>query len=172
MGPPLLDDIWTRRGISLLWDADRLAALCAPDQIISVRRFLQLHKAGWPEDELHLVGDTTLIVAGLEGCLDAMPPHETENWLEQVVFPAILSFQREVADGGNQAALIFWFVDPKRIRYEVAQDIHEWHCDGDHRGQRIALSRCLFNGAQHDLRRIVGEKGVDHPIGLYHPRIS
>ncbi len=172
MGPPLADDIWTRRGITLLWDADKLSGLCTSDQIISLRRFLQLHKAGWPEAELPLVGDTTLVVAGLEGCLDALPPQETENWLEQVVYPAILSFQREVAGGGGQAALVFWFVDSKRIRHEVAENIYEWHCDGDHRGKTIALSRCLFNGAQHDLRRIVGAKGVDHPIGLYHPRIS
>ena len=92
MGPPLSDDIWTRRGITLLWDADKLSGLYSPDQIISLRQFLQLHKAGWPESELHLVGDTTLVVAGLEGCLDALPPQETETWLEQVVYPAILSY--------------------------------------------------------------------------------
>jgi hypothetical protein len=44
MGPPLLDDIWNRRGISLLWDADTLAGLCDPEEIISLRRFLRLHK--------------------------------------------------------------------------------------------------------------------------------
>ena len=172
MGLPLSDDIWTRRGITLLWDADKLSGLYSPDQIISLRQFLQLHKAGWPESELHLVGDTTLVVAGLEGCLDALPPQETESWLEQVVYPAILSYQREVADGGGQAALVFWIADSKRIRHEVAEDTYEWHCGGDHRSETIALSRCLFNGAQHDLRRIVGAKGVDHPIGLYHQRIS
>ena len=172
MGPPLADDIWARRGITLLWDAEKLSALCAPDQIISLRRFLQLHKAGWPEAELCLVGGTTVVVAGLEGCLDVMSPQATETWLLQVVHLAIRSFQREVADGGLQAALVFWFVDSKRIRHEVAEDTYEWHCDGDYRGKTIVLSRCLFNGAQHELRRIVGAKGVDHPIGLYLSRIS
>jgi hypothetical protein len=36
MGPPLLDDIWMRRGISLLWDAETLAAICTPRQVVSV----------------------------------------------------------------------------------------------------------------------------------------
>jgi hypothetical protein len=172
MGPPLSDDIWMRRGITLLWDAEKLARLCGTEKIISLRRFLELHRAGWPDGELSLVGEKTLVVAGLDGCLDVMPPHETETWLEQVVYIAMLSYQRQVADGCNEAALVLWFVDPKRIHHEVAQDTYEWLCDGDYRGQRIALSRCLFNGTQHDLRRIVTEKGIDHPIGLFHPRIS
>ena len=51
MGPPLLDDIWMRRGISLLWDADSLAAVCTPRQVVSLRQFLVLNRAGWPEAE-------------------------------------------------------------------------------------------------------------------------
>jgi hypothetical protein len=172
MGPPLSDDIWARRGISLLWDSETLAALCATDQIISLRRLLQLHKAGWPEADLQLVNDKTLIVAGLESCLGAMPPKETETWLEQVVYRAMLSYQQIVAGGGTEAALVFWIVEPKRIRHEIGDGTHLWHCDGSQRGQTLALSRCLFNGAQNDLRWIVGTKGVDHPLGLYHPRIS
>jgi hypothetical protein len=172
MGPPLSDDIWTRRGISLLWDADMLVGLCASDEIISLRRFLQLHKSGWPEADLHLIADTTIVVAGLEGCLDAMPPQETEEWLEQVVYRAMHSYQQNVAGGGSEAALVFWIVEPKRIRHEVGEGTHLWHCDGHYRGQTLTLSRCLFNGAQNDLRWIVGPKGLEHPIGLYHPRIS
>ena len=172
MGQPLSDDIWTRRGITLLWDAETLSGFCPAERVVSLRRFLVLHRTGWPEDELALVGDTALVVAGLESCLDALPPQEAETWLEQTVYRAVVSFQREVADGGNQAALVLWFADPKRIVHEVADDTYAWQCDGDHRGQRIALGRCLFNGAQHDLRRIVGGRGGDHTIGLFHPRIS
>jgi hypothetical protein len=172
MGPPLLDDIWNRRGISLLWDASALTGLCDPEQIISLRQFLQLHKAGWQEPDLPFIRDKTVVVAGLEGCLDAMPPPETEAWLEQVVYRAMYSYQQNVADGGSEAALIFWIVEPKRIRYEVGEGTHLWHCDGHRRGQTLTLSRCLFNGAQNDLRWIVGPKGVEHPVGLFHPRIS
>lgn len=38
-GPTLHDDIWTRRGISLLWDADALCRVCTPQQVVSLRRF-------------------------------------------------------------------------------------------------------------------------------------
>ena len=61
MGPPLLGDIWTRRGISILWDAEMLAGLCKPSEVISLRQFLQLLSAGWPDDSLPLVRDQALV---------------------------------------------------------------------------------------------------------------
>ncbi len=45
MGTPLKDDVWTRRGISLLWDDEQLAKLCSPQKVISLRHFFQLHAA-------------------------------------------------------------------------------------------------------------------------------
>jgi len=93
MQSPLInDDLWTRRGISLLWDADELNKLCQPHQVISLRRLRQLHEAGWPEDELHLVKDTALVVAGLEACLDALPPEEATAWIEKHIYPINVSF--------------------------------------------------------------------------------
>ena len=174
MGPPLEDDSWTRRGISILWDADCLNQLCQPQQVVSLRRLLQLHAAGWPEADLPLVNDTTLVVAGLESCVDALPPDEAEQWLEHVIYPVIISYQREVADGGNQAALIFWLVEHTRLAYRTSDDAYYWHCSGEYKQQQIPLSHCLFNGAQHDLRRIhvPGDKKVAQWVGLFHPRIS
>ena len=174
MGPPLEDDSWTRRGISILWDADCLNQLCQPQQVVSLRRLLQLHAAGWPEADLPLVNDTTLVVAGLESCVDALPPDEAEQWLEHVIYPVIISYQREVADGGNQAALIFWLVEHARLAYRTSDDTYYWHCSGEYKQQQIPLSHCLFNGAQHDLRRIhvPGDKKAAQWVGLFHPRIS
>lgn len=171
MPAPLVnDDLWTRRGITLLWDADELNKLCKPNQVISLRRFLRLHDAGWPEEELPLVNDVALVVAGLEACIDALPPEEMTHWLEQRIYPAIVSYQREIADGGGQAALIFWLVEHARLKYQISEDAWTWHCSGEHRNHRIPLSHCLFNGAQHDLKEIHGTQG--HRLGLYHPRIS
>ena len=108
MQSPLVnDDLWTRRGISLLWSADELNKLCLPSQVISLRQFRQLHSGGWPADDLMLVNDVALVVAGLEACIDALPPDDMTAWLEQEIYPTIVSYQREVADGGGQAALIF-----------------------------------------------------------------
>lgn len=171
MPAPLVnDDLWTRRGISLLWDADELNKLCSPKQIISLRQFRQLHAHGWQENELPLVNDAALIVAGLEACLDSLPSEEMTTWLEQKIYPTIVSYQREVADGGNQAALIFWIVEPVRLKHNVSEESWLWHCSGEHRNHQIPLSHCLFNGAQHDLKEIHDAKG--NRLGLYHPRIS
>src|SRR4051812_14688855 len=99
-GAVLHDDIWTRRGISLLWDADSLSGICTPQQVVSLRRFLQLHTLGWPEPQVSLVNDNVLVVAGLESAIDALPPEEACEWLEKVVYKALTGFQREVAGGG------------------------------------------------------------------------
>lgn len=171
MQSPLVnDDLWTRRGITLLWDADELSKLCPANQVISLRQYLCLSEAGWPEDKLPLVNDLALVVAGLESCIDALPPEEMTDWLKEHIYTSIVSFQREVADGGNQAALIFWIVEPARLKQSVSDDAWLWQCSGEHRNKQIPLSHCLFNGAQHDLKEVQDSKG--RRLGLYHPRIS
>ena len=173
-GPTLQDDIWTRRGISLLWDADSLAEVCTPQQVVSLRRFLYLNSLGWPDDQLPLVNDEVLVVAGLESAIDALSPEHASEWLEEVVYKAIVSYQREVAGGGGQAALVFWITENRRLAYQISDDTYYWHCGTEYKGQTIPVSRCLFNGVQSGLQRIhVGDgKSPDHWIGLFHPRIS
>lgn len=177
MGTPLLDDIWTRRGVSLLWDADALAALCEPSQVLSLRRFLLLHRDDWSNVESLMVDNeatvVTLVVGGLESAIDALPPEDACEWLEQVVYPAIVSYQREVAGGGAEAALVLWLADHRRLDYHTSDDTYHWHCGTEYKGQQIPLGRCLFNGAQRDVRRIqvAGDKKTDHWVGLFHPRV-
>jgi hypothetical protein len=173
MGPLLSDDIWMRRGISILWDAEALATVCTPRQVLSLRQFLLLHEAGWPEAELSLVNDARLVVAGLESAIDALPPDEAVAWLERTVYPAIISFQENVAGGGTEASLILWIADHKRLDYHTSDDTHYWHCGTEYKGQQLPLSRCLLNGAQDGLRRIqAGAKKTEIGVGLFHPRIS
>ena len=173
-GQHLLDDIWTRRGISLLWDAEALATVCAPQQVVSLRRFLELHALGWPDTQLPLIDDQSLVLAGLESAIDALSPADSEQWLEEVVYKAVISYQREVAGGGSQAALVLWITENRRLAYQTSDDTYNWHCGTEYKGRTIPLSRCLFKGAQHDLRRIhvCDDKKNEHWIGLYHPRIS
>lgn len=161
MPPPLHDNIWDRRGITILWDADELNRLCTPQKVVSFRRFLQLHANGWQEADLPLVNDTALIVAGLESCYRLAAAHEAEEWLVSTVY--IVSFQQEVSDGGNEAALIFWLVDHERLQYQTSENSYFWHCGTEYHGQQVPLSRCLFNGAQHDLRRIEKCSDTMHP---------
>ncbi len=171
MQSPLInDDLWTRRGITLLWDAEELNKLCQPSQVISLRKFRQLYEAGWPEEQLPLINDVTLIVAGIEACVDALEPEEASEWLEDTIYQAMVSFQSDVASGGTQASLVLWIVDSKRLQYETGDDTWYMHYGGEHRGQKIPISRCLFNGAQGDLKEIQDSDG--NKLGLYHPRIS
>lgn len=174
MGPQLSDDIWMRRGISLLWDAESLAAVCTPKQVVSLRQFLVLNEAGWPEagyDPLMVNGGKALVVGGLETAIDALSPGEAEVWLCEVVYKAIVAFQQEV--GSTEAGLILWIADSKRLDHHTSDDTHYWHCGTEYRGQQIPLSRCLFNGAQGDRQSIRGNaKKPDAGIGLYLQRIS
>tara|TARA_B100001123_G_scaffold250742_1_gene279868 strand:+ start:9192 stop:9707 length:516 start_codon:yes stop_codon:yes gene_type:complete len=169
-GPLVNNDLWNRRGITLLWDADELNKLCQPQEVISLRRFRQLEDAGWPEEELPLVRDVALVVAGLEACIDSLPPEEARNWLEMKMFPSILSFQSEVADGGNGAALIFWLVEHDRLEHRTSEDAWYWHCGGEYKSTQIPLGHCLFGGVQQDLQEIHDVKG--NRLGLHHQRIS
>lgn len=173
-GAVLHDDIWTRRGISLLWDADALAQICAPRQVVSLRRFLELHTLGWPEPRVPLVHEKLLVIAGLETAIDALPPDEACEWLETVVYEAIVGFQTEVAGGGTEAAAVLWFTDDRRIDYRTSDDTYYWHCATEFKGRQLPLSRCLFNGGQADARRIhaVDADQNEHWIGLYHPKVK
>lgn len=171
MQTPLVnDDLWTRRGITLLWDADELARLCPTERVISLRQFLQLYAGGWSQVQAHLVDDVALVVAGLDACLDALPPEEMADWLQEKLYAAVISFQREVARGANEAALVFWVVDHARLKHNVSDDAWYWLGTAGYRGSQIPLSHCLFNGAQHDLKEILDSKGTRQ--GLFHPRIS
>ena len=69
MRPPLEIDSWKRRGHTMLWDAGSLASLCHAEQAVTLRRFLRMHGAGWPEAELE--GATSDGV--LDGILAAVP---------------------------------------------------------------------------------------------------
>ena len=177
MGQILSDDIWMRRGISLLWDAKSLANVCMVKHVVSLRQFLILHETGWPEAAYVplLVNDgKALLVAGLESAIDALPPTEACEWLEQMVYKALVSFQREVADGGGQAAIILWLTEHKRLTYQTSDDTYYWICGTEYKGQKIPLSRCLFVGAQQDLQpiHVRDDKNNQQCIGLFHPRIS
>jgi len=173
MAPPLLDDTWTRRGISVLWDADQLDQLCKPGEVVSVRQFLQLHDAGWPDDGLPLVNDRTLVVAGIESCIDALNPDEAVEWLVTTFYEALLGFQREVAAGGTEAALVLWLAEKRRLVYQTSDEIWHWHCGTEYKDQTIPLSKCLFNGGYRDQRPVhVKEGKKEICVGIYHPRIA
>ena len=174
MKPDMHDDTWMQCGTSLLWDPDALNRICPAESVRSLREFLRLHQAEWPEDALRLVQGRALVVAGLDAAMDVLAPERAIEWLEKTIYPAILDFQEEVAGGGCEAALILWLVDGKRIDHRPSENTYHWRCSGEHRDELIPISRCIWNGAEADVQRIVSlsnEKKEIH-VGLYQQRIS
>lgn len=107
----LLDTVWQRRGTSWIWDEEARNQVCAASEVWSLR--LLLRAVGrWPEDLPSNEG-RTLVVAGLEGCLDLLAPGDAETWLGDAIKAAILSFQDAYA---GEAALIFWRRAPRAGR--------------------------------------------------------
>ena len=174
MNPDLHDNTWTSCGTSLLWDAAALNRICPFDSVRSLRELFRLHQAGWPDGSLQLINNRTLVIAGLEAAMDTLHPDAAVQWLEQTVYQAISDFQRDVAGGGGEAALIFWLADRNRVFHKASEDTYHWHCTGEHRNKSIPIGRCLWNGAESGVRRIVtlnAERKEIHS-GLYQQRIS
>jgi hypothetical protein len=174
MNPELHDNIWMTCGTSLLWDAAALNQICPFDSVRSLRELLRLHKAGWPDETLQLINNRTLVVAGLEAAMDTLHPDAAVEWLEQTVYQALSDFQRDVADGGREAALLFWLADRKRVFHKASEDTYHWHCSGEHGKKSIPIGRCLWNGAEGSARRIITRAAGQSETwaGLFHPRIS
>ncbi len=168
MTSPLRDDKWKRRGISVLWDGDTLAQLEAASRVVSLRHFVELYEAGWP-DEMPLLNDDALYVAGLDVAVDALSPSDAVSWLESEIYEMVYDFQNH-ADAG----LVFWMPDSGRWKVDYASNSFLWFLGGEHDGQLFPMGRCIWNGAERDVRKIEYSSEGDSPkwIGLFLERIS
>jgi len=163
----LQDSVWQRRGTSWIWDAEALAQVCTVSEVWSLRQFL-LAVGRWPVD-LPSNNETTLVVAGLDGCLDLLAPADAENWLGAEVKAAILSFQDFY---GGEASLIFWLPSGAgRITVNSATDAVSWRCAAPHSGQQLDFGRLLWGEAREYPQEILLHDGAK-PAGLFHLRIT
>ena len=167
-------DAWKRRGFSLLWEPRALTSFIAPTAVVSMREFFVLRKA-WP-DELPGAAGNALVVAGLDGCLDALSEQDAVAWLESDLKSAVLNFQEHYE---GQAALILWLASGRtRIEMNRADEQYAWKISPGRDGARLPIGRCLWGGAEADVGRILvsEEKDPDFDgdsyVGLHHPRIS
>ena len=69
-----VDTVWQRRGTSWLWDEEARNQVCVASEVWSLRQFLQ-SQGRWPDD-LPSNDNQTLVVAGLDGCLDLLAPEQ------------------------------------------------------------------------------------------------
>lgn len=163
----LHDTVWQRRGVSWVWEAEALAQVCVVSEVWSLREFLRA-VGQWPEDLPSNNGDT-MVVAGLEGCLDLLSLSDAEIWLSDKVKEAILSFQ-DAYDG--QAALVFWLPGGSgRITIHSATDAVLWRCAAPHIESVISFGRILWGEAREYPQEILLPNGAK-PAGLFHLRIT
>ncbi|WP_421175011.1 hypothetical protein [Aeromonas enteropelogenes] len=167
----VFDSVWQRRGTSWLWDEEARNKACVAGEVWSLRQFLQasdLNGVGWPE-ELPSNDSQTLVVAGLEGCLDLLSPDQAEIWLGDTIKRAILSFQDAYA---GEAALIFWLPQGNsRLTVQASTDAVSWLCEAPHRGQQIDFGRLLWGEANEYPQEILLREGAK-VAGLFHLRIT
>jgi hypothetical protein len=163
----LRDNVWQRCGISWIWDAQALSQVTKVDEVYSLRQFLQ-SVGRWSEDLPSNKGNT-LVVAGLDACLDLLVPEEAEQWLESVIKPAILSFQYYYQGDG---ALVFWLPSCHgRIKANPASDVITWHCGHPHNQKTLDFGRILWGEASEYPQEIMLTDGTKS-AGLFHKWIS
>jgi hypothetical protein len=167
-------DVWKRKGLSLLWGAEAFGEVAIPAEVASIRGLLSLSHA-WPDD-LPSNGGQTLVVAGVEGCLDCLTPEDAAEWIESDLRPVLLSFQEEYE---GQCGLVLWLpTGYRRIRMNRANESYLWKCNAPFSAREIEFGRILWGGAENDAARIIdGRDGNRDPdgqawIGLHHSRLS
>ncbi|MDE0219239.1 MAG: hypothetical protein OXJ90_08205 [Spirochaetaceae bacterium] len=165
---------WMRRGLSLLWEADALFKVVSSAGVVSLRGLFAM-SSSWP-DELPGAGGDALVVAGVEGCLDALGDDDGSTWLETDLKRIILSFQDEYQ---GLAALILWLPSGRRrVTMSPATEEYSWKNAASRPARALPIGRCLWAGADSDAARIIVSDGPtpDHDgpawVGLHHPRIS
>lgn len=165
---------WQRRGLSLLWDAAALSCVVTAEDVVSLRTFFRLSES-WPS-RLPGSDGNSLVVVGVEGCLDVLSREDGEEWLQEDLRSRVLGFQDEYE---GQAALILWLPSGRsRIRLSVAREEYFWRHGLGQNESDLPIGRCLCAGAESDVARIVrggstnSNVSAGSDIGLYHPRLS
>ena len=66
--------VWTRRGVSVIWDAPELAKLGTMAKALSLRQWFRWQEEGWPERDAYFTGKDgrAIVVAGLDAAIDSM----------------------------------------------------------------------------------------------------
>lgn len=156
---------WAKYGTALLWNRHLLQPITQTDQVYSLRQFLRLAQQPldhWPED-LPANHGKTLVVAGLDSCLEVLDPDDAQNWLTDTLRPALLRFQDQYQ---GDKGLVFWLPEGQaRIQYSPAEPSYHWKLGLS--GQvTFPLLQSLWSGAAQDACHIMAtENRQADPIG-------
>ena len=158
---------WLHQGSSVVFDQLTLGRLIADGYLMSLRQAL-----GWMGDwSAAPPGDApTVLVSGLETCLEVLPPSDAEQFLRCRIKPFIYEFQRH----WGQRGLVFGVgVTGKAFRTTMAdEEILFVRPDRT----RVRLSRFLWDGSSSlNVARLLREDGETRKpitVGYHVQRIS
>lgn len=163
----MLDSVWQRRGVSWIWDDEALYTVARPSEVLSLRELLQASR-NWPDD-LPSNGGNTLVVAGLDACIDLLSPTDAETWIGHDLKTAVLSFQDAFS---GDAALVFWLPSGhRRFHTNMATDAVRWRCGAPYSDQHVEFGRLIWGEARDYPQEIILADGAK-PSGLFHLRIT
>jgi len=107
-------DSWKRQGSSIIWDKASLQALLPTASLVSLRQFLSWQDA-WPARLPR--SSRTVLVAGLQTCMEALSPQQGEAFLLNRVQALIRRQQGKL----EQFGIIFGFPTASPRAFEVTQ---------------------------------------------------
>ena len=161
--------VWHRRGTSVVWDPAALALVTPVQSVLSLRGFFDLCRV-WPDDLPS--GRRCAVVAGLDACLDSMAAEDAREWLDGQLRPKLIAFQTKY-DG---SAVIFWVAGgADRITTGIADGTVWMNRAASVPEDPIDLGSGLWGGAAGTVSQLasVNDTGPGaRNIGLYVPRIS
>ena len=158
---------WQRRGSSVIWDRDALGPLLAADCLVSLRQVLGW-RDHWPAEPPG--NGSTVLVGGLETCLEVLVPEEAERFLRGTIKPFIIEFQAH----WDQRGMVFGFgTSQHSFRLEGAtEELYFVRRDRRH----VRLSFAMWDGSSTlNLTRLLREDPQTRnraTIGYYVQRIS
>lgn len=156
---------WQRRGSSIVFHRNLLVPLIEAGAMVSLHEALSWVR-NWPPAPPN--GGNTVLIVGLETCLEVMVPQEAEDFLRRTIRPFLL----ECRSHWDQCGLIFGFgCSEKKFCVDPQESILFVHVDGT----EIRLSEGVWNGAARDELFCLMASGSAKDrdvVGGYHVRLS
>ena len=158
---------WLRRGSSIVFDKQSLGPLISNGPLVPLRQALDWTNE-WPGEPPG--GGRTVLVSGLETCLEVLAVEEAERFLWERIKPFILSLQER----WDQVGVVFGFGTSSHS-FEVTNIEEEivFLRRGD---ERVRLSQFMWDGSSTlNVTRLVREgdqPGKTLTVGYHVPRIS
>jgi hypothetical protein len=156
---------WYRQGCSVIWEPKALLSVVNSNaEVTPIATAMRYYKtSSWPE-ELPAKDGRAMVVVGLDGCLEGLPPQQREEWLKGHVTKLVRSFY---AKYDTQCSLIFYFERGINAFKQDLRDAFLWRPSQS--GEKpIPIMRFLYGGRFPEIKRLVPQTGGSRePWGIY-----